>query len=687
MIPPIDLIGTGAKYVISDYRICSNGSILLSLVNQITATNSIRLSAPGLLPGKTVEDLTRGGILQTNPDGTVNLSLIGDEFVLLYVYPSRDGKDESLVNSNPAKIWFDDAPTAVWPRGTPYAVQVGYDTRGADLTLFASIESVKAPYTTYGQSSGASVTGKGTRPLQVPIPDADLNDPEYISTPDGGEYVFHAWLERDGARLSEVFLPVRLLWGVRPLFLPPSVRPGSTYPISVEWEEIPSYAPDDPTPLGRGALWDSLSTTQHYNLVLELIGGGGQVLASATNITSEGSGTNFFSITVPTGAQGPFSWAALLQTAPQTKSLDVYDSFEGRDRGEDRSPMYPWFSYVYPDPPGGVFNPVPGGVTKLGEGILHDPQTGTNKAAYMVVTNAPAPGVLSGFGIVRGTNDWELPADTNLWSNYVFSCDFKEIPARACILQLQVKDADRNWIEFNKTNAGPGRWDTIKASLDQFVLPGPNAMFDRTRIREFVVNVHPIAPACEQTQRIETVAEASHSSAAIARPAPNARMIFRIGTRVRISPASIHGRLTATTNQDIMTCFWTKGCTWRPARGASPPSSWLGTGPIPATLPASGCSACSIQNGPCPPTPINGRIIPSLLISRRSQASHACSNFNSRIKTTQTAPWCSEGSIIQKPTRTRPPTTAGTPSRRRSISLRNLVTFVLLIRTMSSRSW
>jgi len=108
----------------------------------------------------------------------------------------------------------------------------------------------------------------------------------------------------------------------------------------------------------------------------------------------------------------------------------------------------------------------------------------------MVVTNAPAPGVLSGFGIVRGTNDWALPADHVLWSNYVFSCDFKETHARACVLQLQVKDADRNWMGFNKTNAGPGRWDTIKASLDQFVLPPwPNARFDSNHIREFVVNV------------------------------------------------------------------------------------------------------------------------------------------------------------------------------------------------------
>jgi hypothetical protein len=191
---------------------------------------------------------------------------------------------------------------------------------------------------------------------------------------------------------------------------------------------------------------------------------------------------------VPPAAQGPFSWTALLQPAPQTKSLDVYDSFEGRERGLDRSPIYPWFSYVYPD--SGVFDPNPGGVRKLGEGIRFEPERATNKVAYMVVTNAPAPGVLSGFGIVRGTNSWALPADHRLWSNYVFSCDFKETRGQGCFLQLEVKDSNGNWIEFGMpyTN-GTGQWYTIKGSLAQFVLPGPAATFDSTHVQEFVVNV------------------------------------------------------------------------------------------------------------------------------------------------------------------------------------------------------
>src|SRR5206468_5058623 len=143
-------------------------------------------------------------------------------------------------------------------------------------------------------------------------------------------------------------------------------------------------ATNDPTPLNRARLWDSLSATQHYNVVLELIGGTGQVVVSVTNVTAEGSGTNQFVITVPPAAQGPFSWLALLQTAPQTKSLDVYDSFEGRDLGLDRSPMHPWFSYVYPDP--GIFYADAGGVTKLEEGIQYEPERVNNKVAYLVVS-------------------------------------------------------------------------------------------------------------------------------------------------------------------------------------------------------------------------------------------------------------------------------------------------------------
>src|SRR5262249_23946595 len=91
--------------------------------------------------------------------------------------------------------------------------------------------------------------------------------------------------------------------------------------------------------------------------------------------------------------------------------------------------------------------------------------------------------------IVRGTNDyWALPADSRLWSNYVFSCDFKETHGRKCTLQLQLKDANGKFIEYVKVLAS-NQWDTITHSLDRCTPPTPGALFDAGHVREFVVNV------------------------------------------------------------------------------------------------------------------------------------------------------------------------------------------------------
>src|SRR5207249_4914244 len=215
--PAIELSGPGAQYVLPDYRVCANGSVLVSLLNEHTNTASVTLTSPRLLAGLPVENLTQGGILETNSDGVLSLNLAGDDYVLLYAYRSVNGRDESLVNPSPQKIWLESAPTAVWPRGSDYEVTVGYDTRATDLTPVVSFERVGSPNKIYGQSTnGIIARGRESQMLNVPIPDVDLNDPDYIASPQGGEYVFHAWLERDGVRLSESYLPVRLLWGVRP---------------------------------------------------------------------------------------------------------------------------------------------------------------------------------------------------------------------------------------------------------------------------------------------------------------------------------------------------------------------------------------------------------------------------------------------------------------------------------------
>src|SRR5206468_3253498 len=58
MVPTIDLTGPGANYVISDYRLCSGGGILISLLNGYTNTATATLTSHTLLDGKIVENLT-----------------------------------------------------------------------------------------------------------------------------------------------------------------------------------------------------------------------------------------------------------------------------------------------------------------------------------------------------------------------------------------------------------------------------------------------------------------------------------------------------------------------------------------------------------------------------------------------------------------------------------------------------
>jgi len=131
-----------------------------------------------------VENLTQGGVLDPLSNGVLSLSLLGDDYVLLYAYHSSNGREKSLVNPSPYKIWLDSAPTAVWPTGSGYEVTVGYDTPGVSSELFVSFERVKpgnALNKVYGQSAfGVTASGRGSQIVSVPIPDGDLNDPDYV---------------------------------------------------------------------------------------------------------------------------------------------------------------------------------------------------------------------------------------------------------------------------------------------------------------------------------------------------------------------------------------------------------------------------------------------------------------------------------------------------------------------------
>ena len=485
LTPAISLSGPGANYVLADYRFCTNGSMLISLLNEITNRASATLTAPSLLAGKTIENLTSGGIVQANPDGSVSLNLAGDDYVLLYAYNSSSGVDQSLLNPSPNKLWITAAPPAVWPNGSNWSFTVGYDLRDSNLTLMASFERVLSPNLVYAQTTNAgTVTGAGTLTVPLLIPDADLNDPWYISSHDGAEYVFHSWLVKGGAPIADTYLPVRLLWAARPLSLPKVVIAGSTYPITVEWQELPAWLPSEgPSPLDRPRLWQPyLASQQYYKVVLQLFSAGREVV-SQEFLTNIGTDQHTFNVTVPTDAKGPFTWAAHLQTVPNA-SVDMVDSFEDRDTGADPTDFAPWQLGIYAD----NTSAVPG--MFFAAGVNNDASDGS-QAVFVVVTNPPAVGSFSGFFLsYTYPQSWALPRDTTQWTNYTFAFDFKEAAGLATVLEMQVKDAQGGEIHFTKTyTPGVSGWDTISASLGDFVSPPWVGYFDSENVSQLIMVV------------------------------------------------------------------------------------------------------------------------------------------------------------------------------------------------------
>jgi hypothetical protein len=482
--PAITLSGAETNYVLADYRICTNGSVLIWALNEFTNHVSVTLSATNLLAGKTIENLIGGRIVELNSDGAITLNMAGDDYLLLYAYNSSGGVDQSLVNPNPNKLWISSAPAAVWPTGSNYTFTVGYDLRDPNLTLMAGFERVLSPNLVFTQASGGTISGVGTATMSLPIPDPDLNNPWYISSPDGGDYVFHAWLAKKGTPIADTYIPVRLAWAVRPLSLPAVMTPGATYPITVEWQELPGWLPSESgLPLDRPRLWQPyLASQQYYGVVLQLFSAGGEV-ASQEFLTNIGTDQHTFDVTVPADAKGPFAWAAHLQTVPNA-SVDMLDSFEDRDTGADPTYFVPWQLGIYAD----NTSAVPG--MFFAAGVNNDASDG-QQAVFTVITNPPAVGSFSGFFLnYPYPQSWALPRDTAQWTNYTFSFDFKETSQLNTILELQLKDARGGQIHFTKPyTPGPNGWGTISASLDQFTVPPWVGFFDSETVAQLIVNV------------------------------------------------------------------------------------------------------------------------------------------------------------------------------------------------------
>jgi len=492
--PGIELSGPQAHLVLPDYRRCRNGSVLLSLLNESTNTATVTVHAPALLAGRRTEDLLRGGILTNSGSGSLTVSIPGDDLVLLYAYDHAPHGDASLVNASVDKVWFEDPPRLVWPQLAPHPVGIGYDASTRDLRLVVTLEQTVPQFRVVAVCEVGGVEGRGSVQVPLVLPDADPNDAGLVATRDGGEYLLAARVMQGDREISRSTQPVFVGWGVRPAApLPAPVEAGHTYQVDVRWDDLPSTVPGDPTPLGRTALWDSAEVLQQwYRVVLELASGGQQV-AGDSHLTRDGEGRHTFSVAVPAGLPGPFTWRLRLEAAPEVASHDIEESYEGRARGArwpdalDTDFLSPWSSYQYHSP----------GDESLwqNEGV-HLTGSHGSQSAFLVVTNPPAQDY-SGFGL-RYTFpiDWALPENPQAWSRYACGFDFKESRNLDHVLELQLVDAEGGRLTcLPEPRTTPAGWSTVSATLDQFAVAGPGG-FDPRRIRAFAANVQMwVAPA------------------------------------------------------------------------------------------------------------------------------------------------------------------------------------------------
>jgi len=404
LIPRLELAGPGARYVIADYRICANGSLLISLLNGHTESAEVRLTAPRLLAGKVVENLTRGGIVETQSDGVVDLGLAGDGYLLLYAYAREEGLDRSLLSTFPDKLWFVSAPGVVRPQDPGDEVVLGYEV-GGSARLRVTLEGGLGARKVYFDSGAIAVSGTSTQAVALRLPDADLQDVFYESTPDGGRYRLRAWLENDAGPGSEVTLPVRLVWGVRPLAeLPEGVLPGIAYSVTLEWQELSSYTEPEPaTPLARPDLWKSIDgQAEHYLVVLELQDPDGEVLARDQWLTSEGTGQHTFTIQAPPTVPVTARWMAYLRPIANA-SVDLFEDFEDRGPGarlvkgvwDDYDFISPWVEYVNSENPQDSLK-----AQWQNSGVQAGPGRFVgDQSAFVVATNPPTAGSWSVLGL------------------------------------------------------------------------------------------------------------------------------------------------------------------------------------------------------------------------------------------------------------------------------------------------
>jgi hypothetical protein len=458
--PAVNIAGSNYFYVIPDWRVCSNGSILISLLNESTNPVTVTVSATGLITGLTVEQLSAPrGVLESPCDGSVEVSLQGDEYVLLYAYTNA----ASLVNSSSNKVWISNAPLQIWPNGSPIEFTAGYDTRGAPLSLQVRAERSDLPFIMpYATALVASVSGVSNIAVSLTLPDADLNDPYYVSSAEGALWRLCAALLNGGATQSEVRLPVRLTWGARPDVAPSPLTPGQTCTVAVSWQELPSYQPAEiPTPLSRADVWQpSAADEEIYTVVLDLMSNATPILSTGI-LTSVGSSSAVYQVVVPAGAPTSAWWRARAvsgnQLGPTSNNHDYADGFETRARGEGADKLAPWQSFAYAQ----------NNNASLAARGVHDLAfEGTNGA--FLACSITGPNAWAGFGMYyEYATPWTLPGPAQR-SNIVFSFAFRETNGYTGTLEMKVEDGSGGALSYTQPYTGSITWSNIRARLTQF---------------------------------------------------------------------------------------------------------------------------------------------------------------------------------------------------------------------------
>ena len=94
------------------------------------------------------------------------------------------------------------------------------------------------------------------------------------------------------------------------------------------------------------------------------------------------------------------------------------------------------------------------------------------------------------FGLILGTNQWALPANRKLWTNFTFNFSFREKRQLPCVLEMQVKDVHGSWIIFSKNyTPNASGWDTVRANLAAFTQAPGIPAFDPTAVHDLALNI------------------------------------------------------------------------------------------------------------------------------------------------------------------------------------------------------